>query len=96
MTLLSFVVKRELTLAFMQTFCPQCILNSGQQTTIQSSSVSPISFQVSPSAPDLCFGLASMVFAGTVLGQLAFGYLVDRYGRRPGAFLESMTIVQVD
>lgn len=25
-----------------------------------------------------------MVFAGTVLGQLAFGYLVDRYGRRPG------------
>ena len=25
-----------------------------------------------------------MVFAGTVLGQLAFGYLVDRDGRRPG------------
>lgn len=25
-----------------------------------------------------------MVFAGTVLGQLVFGYLVDRYGRRPG------------
>lgn len=28
-----------------------------------------------------------MVFAGTVLGQLAFGYLTDRYGRRPGVYL---------
>lgn len=37
-----------------------------------------------------------MVFAGTVLGQLAFGYLVDRYGRRPGAFLERTATVQVD
>jgi len=26
----------------------------------------------------------SMVFAGTILGQAAFGYITDRYGRRPG------------
>ncbi|KAK9899730.1 MFS general substrate transporter [Cystobasidium minutum MCA 4210] len=33
---------------------------------------------------------SSMVFAGTVLGQLVFGYLVDRYGRRPGMIFASL------
>lgn len=26
----------------------------------------------------------SLVFAGIVVGQLSFGYLVDRVGRKPG------------
>ncbi|BGP02934.1 hypothetical protein RTBOTA2_005793 [Rhodotorula toruloides] len=36
---------------------------------------------------------SSMVFVGTVLGQLSFGYLVDRYGRKFGMLAASAIMI---
>ena len=35
---------------------------------------------------------SSMAFAGTVLGQLTFGYLVDRTGRKAGMMLATAIV----
>ena len=80
--------KSSLMWRFLQIFSRQCIPSNGQRETIQSYSVCPhyslIGWEL---GADSHLKKASMVFAGTVLGQLVFGYLVDRYGRRPGIFL---------